>query len=528
MKKILAGLAAVVALAAGLIAGASTQPQAAQADALRAFMIPKSVCIALFTGALGDAAIGCIDDPGQLEASFEGEGDTFYANNIGDADGELEPEDLEGIATFGGNQLHDEDGFAFIIVFVDDQAPVRFRLDSDGPAIRRPGNATALNDNEWICTSEDTDCNGVDDPDDDNGLVVIGLCSGPDALGCNGAQTAERGEHRLEIDQEQVPVDIDFTVVGEPDEISLTVFETTINAGVDDVDGDGDVYGSDECPLAASVAGFTAALNRGEKTVVIGRVLDSDGQGITSAWIAWDTDDHEIGDFTGTRETPTLNLGSFGFGAPQILCGTEHGGTLELQARIATGPGAAPELDRAADTTIDTTFEVTVIGRPATLELAVTPATMTCDGVATAEVAATVKDEDGTLLANGQSVDWSVQVLGTLSPFTSTTTDGVAKTTVTPLAGTNVGVPVLATAGDVQASILVNCGPSAGAPPPAPGGGTTPPPGGGQGGTITGPDTGSGGYLSREGGGLPMWPALPVLALLAAMIAARARASARR
>jgi hypothetical protein len=364
---------------------------------------------------------------------------------------------------------------------------------------------------------------------------VVGLCSGVDAIGCEsggGARTADRGEHTLSLDQEQVPYDIDYTVVGEADEISLTIFETTINNGVVDKNDDGDINDSDECPLAASVAGFTAALNQGEKTVVIGRAVDSDGQGITSAWIAWDTDDHDVGNFTSTRETPTLNLGSFGFGAPQILCGTNKPGILELQAHIATGPGAAPTLDQTADPEIDITAEVTVRGVPKTVEVAVTPSSINCDGVASVEAAATVKDANGDLVANGQSVKWSVQVLGTVAPLTSSTADGIAKSTVVPLSGANRGVPVIATAGDAQGSALVACGPTAG------GGGAAPPPGGGAapggggpstgGGTIGGPDTGNGGYLNSGDTSLPMWPAIPLLALLAAMVLARARAGAPR
>jgi hypothetical protein len=162
--------------------------------------------------------------------------------------------------------------------------------------------------------------------------------------------------------------------------------------------------------------------------------------------------------------------------------------------------------------------------------MAVSPATLTCDGVASAEVSATVKDSDGNLLANGQEVSWSIQVLGTANPLKSTTTDGIAKTTVIPLSGSNRGAPVIATAGEIQASILVNCGPSAGLPTPAPsgGGGGGTPGGGAGGGSIGGPDTGSGGYLNTGSGSLPMWPALPVLIILGAMIFARARASDRR
>jgi hypothetical protein len=527
MKKMLAALAVVMVLGATTFSGAPQQPQEAEADVLAAAMIPKTACIALLTGALGGIAIGCLDSPEEFHDKLN-----LYAEDFGDEDGDLEIEDLAPIETFGGRQLHDQDGYAYVIVFVSDQAPVRFRIDSDGGAFNVGTSAVAQNVNEFICDSEDSDCNNTDDPED-NGFIVIGLCSGvlsPGCTGGGGAEVADRGAHNLAIDQERVPVDISYTVVGEADDIRVGAFETTINNGVVDKNGDGDLNDSDECPLQASVAGFTAALNQGEKTVVIGRVSDDDGQDITNAWIAWDTDDHDIGDFTSTRETPTLNLGSFGIGAPQILCGTDKPGILELQANVVGGPSAASGLDPSADETIDTTLQVTVRGVPASVDMSVTPASINCDGVQSAEVSATVRDANGDLVANGQQVDWSVQVLGTASPLTSSTTDGIAKTLVVPLSG-NRGVPVVATAGDEQGSILVNCGGTAAGPAPAPpptGPGAPPSTGGGGSGSIGGPDTGSGGYLGTGDDSLPMWPALPILAVLGAMIAFRARAGARR
>ena len=112
-----------------------------------------------------------------------------------------------------------------------------------------------------------------------------------------------------------------------------------------------------------------------------------------------------------------------------------------------------------------------------------------------------------------------------MNPLTSDTTGGKATTVVTPLSGATAGVVVLASVGDEQASILVNCAPGTGTIPPPTGNPNNPPPAGGSGGSggrpgITPPDTGSGGDLDGSGS-LNVWAAVALFAGAMGLVGAR-------
>jgi hypothetical protein len=347
--------------------------------------------------------------------------------------------------------------------------------------------------------------------------VVAGLCGGPAPAtnslgvpGCAGAPAATRGQYRFTVVQERVPIDISYTVVGPPRHIKFQVFESSVSAGILDAPAG--------CPLATDLAGFTAALGRAEKTVVIARVSDSSDQDITSAWVDWKTADPDIGVFA-TDLTPTLNLGGFGFGAPNVFCGTKGPGTVKMTISILTGPDSSAAVWSPSASLDSSSQDETVLGVPAAVTLSVTPASLACDGTATAEVAATVTDSAGQNVADGTNVKFSVQVLGTANPIDAKTTSGVAKTTVTPLSSAGRGVPVVVSAGvgvpvvfSTQNSILIACALTGAGPTAISGGGTT-----GSVGTISSPNTGSGGYVREERRDvLGWWPALGLA--LAAMI----------
>jgi hypothetical protein len=164
-------------------------------------------------------------------------------------------------------------------------------------------------------------------------------------------------------------------------------------------------------------------------------------------------------------------------------------------------------------------IDFTILGPPDSVSsMVATPATVACDGTQSAELAVTVLDENGDNVANGWEVEFSIQVLGTANPLVATTTDGVAKSTITPLAAIGTGAPVVITVGDLQTSFLVQC--QAGSPQ-QPGGTSAPGTGTGRpGGAISGPDTGSGGMAGGRG-------ELSVLPAVALFVAAMALAGAR-
>jgi hypothetical protein len=411
---------------------------------------------------------------------------------------EVFPEDFAGV-DLDGNQLSDQDGELIVITFVDDDSPVEFNTDKAYfKPFLQPVNRS------YICDTEDEDCD--DDGVQGDGAVIM-------VMGAILSVTLDRGEGIVDITQDGITYPTSYLVTGESDSIEFTVLEATVQAGLNE----------DSCELPGDAAGFLDALGEAEKTVVLTRVTDSDGQTLTGAFVEWLTDEEDRGIFA-TNLTPTLDLGTFGFGAPNIFCGVEETGQVVATANLLDPAGeslltelVAFNLFGDAETT---TTAFTIAGAPANMTLSAAPAELACDGIASSTVTATVTDVDGNPVVTGNEVTFSVQVLGTANPIVATTGEGgVATSVVTPLAtGTETGVPVVVTVGDVESSILVNCtgavGPGTAPPPPPPGGGT---PGTG----ISGPDTGTGPGEVDGAGALSWWPVLALVAGAAALATLR-------
>lgn len=532
-------LTLLMATVVALLAAPMTHHQpAAQAKATDVLGISPSLCFALLlnTQATGVEILTLKGDCEALDsrASLHRVADCDHVPSVcaltkrGDADGEIEPADFEGL-DMDGNQLHQKDSNSrlWIVAFVNDTDPVRF--DTTLGKFRLPDNSLV---DDFVCDAAhpyDNDCLGG--PVDD-GVVVAELTPfvSPGVSDDLGAGT-------VEILQEGYASYIDFTIVGEPDEIEFMTLETTIQNGISDIgggdsdgiDNDGDCtddtnfdgvvcgpgdegvdeadergpngsLGDDgECPLAATTEGFLGALGEPEKTIVVARVKDSEGTDITNAFVSWGVDDEDKA-VTATDLTPTIDLGAFGFGAPNILCGTDEPGTVEVTATMTAAlsgltldPWACGDPAGTARCE-DNSVEFTVAGLPADIALTAEPESLVCDGVNASAVTATVTDSEGNTVADGQEVRFDVQVLGTADPIIAATAAGVAKSTITPLAVQEAGVPVIVTAGDAQSSILLQCSaappPAVEEPPPAP-----PPPTG----VIAPPATGSGGFAAAEG-----------------------------
>jgi hypothetical protein len=138
---------------------------------------------------------------------------------------------------------------------------------------------------------------------------------------------------------------------------------------------------------------------------------------------------------------------------------------------------------------------------PAAIALTASPAAIPCDGTSTSTVTAKVTDSAGNDVVDNTPVTFSVVALGTANPINTTTTGGSSTSTITPLSGGTAGVVVQVTAGDAASSIRIDCLPALATATAAAGGATATPPGG-----ITGPNTGTGGYLGNDSSsGFPMW-----------------------
>jgi len=409
-----------------------------------------------------------------------------------DSDSPFKPADFAAI-DLDANQLHSEDGQLFILAFVSNDEPVTF--DTTKGMFHR---TTFLGDEgyKWVCDTEDEDCNG--DGVRGDGVVVAWLwpCESGNPVAKTCPEKSKPGYGTVTVREGMREMSLDFTVVGEPHDLQLVAVENTVQTGLD----------ADSCPQETTTKGFAEAIGLPEKTVVLARVLDSEGTAVAGAFVDWKTDDRHKG-ITADTLTPTLDLGGLGVGTANVLCGTDEAGTVAvtgrtvpLRARLdgslcyeGEGVGCSFDLDPMAEPH-HKSVRFTVVGPPAELEITAEPARLLCDGAAGSKVSATVTDAKGNEVANGNEVRFDVRALGAATPVVVKTTDGVATSTVVPLSEVLQGVPVMVTAGDVEKSVLIACeevspsvptSPSPSPPPPA----TASPPAG----AIVPPATGSGG-----------------------------------
>jgi hypothetical protein len=559
MKK-LAVFTAIVALTAAVWAGGGANSTQAQEEELgNVFFINPSVCLALVPAA---SQTVCLPGFGGISGAVGG---TLYvesnrgalASSVLDANGddEVTREEVNRFVPFSGIQVHDEDGALILVAFVEDDNRVQFQTESG---------AFKVDDgdfrNNFICDQApgtvpggnmfgDEDCDG--DGIRGDGIVFAHFYG-------NGE---ERGPGVIEVfdaTNGEVIGDQPYEIVGEPEDVTAGPFETVLAAGLHPAD----------CLLPTGASGFLDAFGTAEKTIIFGNVVDDDEKQITGAWITWSIEDPDIL-AVASPTSPTLDLGTFGVAAPNILCGLEPG-TTTLTLTLDSGAnlsGSILFLDPGAEReTVE--VEITVLPVADSATTTVTPASIACNGVNTAEVAVNVANVDGDPVVDGSVVEFDVVALGTTAPTTATTTDGIARTVVTPLSSDLAGVTVVATVyrgptsfptpydedgrdndndddvdedgelnidGDefdtgnripntdfFQVSTIVGCTGGTVPPPPPPGGGggTGTGGGGGSGGVITGPDTGSGGAAAGTGS-LPIWSAVALFVGAMALVGAR-------
>lgn len=425
------------------------------------------------------------DNPQSVAVETGGDAETL-AETLGDEDGTLEVADFEDV-DLDANQIQEFPvtgivNSLYIFALVDDDSAVQFDADT--------GLAVSFGADETCDTlAEDADC----DPttlDDGDGVVVATVTA---------AATADSGdEFDVTIIQEGDDATSEtITVTGLPNEVALTLVESVVQeSGTTALFGD--CTDEDELNVTDS-----EALSNPNSTVGIAVVTDNDDVEMTRVSVTFESSDTDIADI-GETTGVSVDGGTSGIAAFAVICGGTDLGDVEISATI--GSGASEDISTA---------DLTVVGEPASVALAASPAIIACDGTSTSTVTATITDSEGNNVANGTDVNFSVVALGTASPINTDTADGVASSTITPLSGATAGVTVLVTAGDAQASIRVDC-----ALPIPPTVGTGPVATPTRTGTIGGPDTGSGGYIGQDSSaGFPAWTlvalALGTVALVA-------------
>jgi hypothetical protein len=307
----------------------------------------------------------------------------------------------------------------------------------------------------------DEDCNGDGTKGD---KVVVDLLYGNDV--------ADLGDAELVATQAGVDVIYDYMVVGEPEDITLALFpDGNVQEGIEAADCADDPHLT---PLDSSV--FTDGAAEPEKNGLLATVTDDDGTELAGIYVDWSSDDTDVANLNLDKSISwALESGTV---AANLFCGNETG-TATITADIGVE---------------DAEVDVTVIGAPDAMTLTASPASITCDGVNSSTVSATLVDSDGNKVVDGTKVRFEVVALGIADPITAKTAGGAgaAESKITPLSGVSAGVVVLVTAldadGDValEGNIRIDCALPV-APPPPPVSPTGP--------TVVPPGTGDGGYL---------------------------------
>ena len=584
MKHIIVRMTGALALLAmAVVFGIpSSPPKAAHADPQELMLINSGICTALTKSSTFTSA-GCTIFPlGGLDYSSTG-GDAALlavANNQGKhlpTNTVISPTDFTNLATFSGGQVHQADGggaslstFA-ILAFVRGVGAVTFNTTAG----RFLESGTQTYRCDGLGTYPDSDCGGPNvtnpNPTFAPDHVVVAY------IQCTLVTCPTLGPQTITVEQFGIIEPLPFTVVGEPRTVQFFTLEKAIQAGVPVTGtltnrpppaGPGCIFPdciaptnpavppyesvSTACPFSASVSFVTKALAQAEKTVIVARALDINGTSIAGAWVDWTVDNNGVpvdgqnfatDGVTPTNfdkqgilaqpYTPTLNLGGFGYGAPNILCApsTAVAGKVTVRATLTQMiPGGITADFGATGGFSETSFNVSPA--PVSMTLSAAPASIPCDGTTTSTVSAAVTDADGTPALSGTAVNFYSPILGTANPIDTTTNDkGIATTTITPLSGVTSGVTVTVTPFvggfpqlNLMQSILVACNgattpggaaPGGAAPGGAPGAAGTAPVG------ITAPNTGSGPLGASGPGSLTWWPALALAGAALALAGTR-------
>lgn len=437
MKKfaILVGLMAL-ALVIG-VTGTSLRADKASAKPTTVIAFSGNICSA-FTHT-GSYACYHLDNPVMLQ-------------DVADAlDGDVDdPDTYKDLVDATAGQLGDDSQNAtsnsqnlWVLVFVSNDADLV--MDADQGVWRSTGVPPAGVSTTTGCPMapftgavKDADCDAAAATVGD-GVVVDKLWSGllPDA---DASDLLDRGDDTITATQSGVDESLDLTVVGTPDDLTLTALKETIqeDSGAPCVIGG---YSSNE---------FTQEMALPDVAGLLAKVVDEDGTALTGIWVAWSSDDesdvslavdsiHDDGFLS-----PTLAKDEI-VAAPNLGCGGD----------VAEGNTITAGVDDDADgliesKAIDNAVDLTVVAAPDSMTLAANPATIACDGITSSVVSATILGTDGDPVVSGNAVRFDVVALGIADPIVAKTDDkGVASSKITPLSGPLAGVTVLSTVDEI-------------------------------------------------------------------------------
>jgi hypothetical protein len=425
---------AIPALALLLLSGSTRTPKV-EARPTTVLTITNTLCLTL-TATDGDWNDDTVVDSADAQDGLSKCNSLSDAGNMADLVRVLggdpdhpKPEDFATIDMDLGH-LHEIDGVMYIVAFVTNDDPVTFYTDEG--VFGRPNHfppPDVLYGSSTSCGPgaaydfEDADCDSNSATVGD-GIVVARLVPGADP---------DRGPGTVRVRQGPLEEEAQFTIVGEPHKIKLTVMKPSIQDG------------ANECKLLHNTADFVRIMGIPGTTIIIATVTDDDGTPVTGGLVAFSTDDENKAT-TAMTLTPSLDLQALGVGAPNTLCGTVDSGTITVRAAITNGQAElGPGLDGAANVGKDSEVEVTIQGIPTGMVLTATPGSLACDGTASSTVSAALTDAESKPAIDGTPVRFSAKTLGVVSPIEAKSAGGAATTTLTPLTGPMRGVALTAT-----------------------------------------------------------------------------------
>jgi hypothetical protein len=360
---------------------------------------------------------------------------SLIAVAVGDHEVPIEPGELD-VLDLDANQITEPSqaigslASIYVFAFVDDDGIVTFDADA--------GLTVSINDDGLVNTGPDDGnpetCEGDDDhdcgdsvQDDGDGVVVATIT----------ATAANEGDQLdVDITQEDLSATETLDVVGGPFDVDLFLVENPIGIAT-----------NPNCRFGSPRVTQAAAVGNTDSTVAIAVVVDNDDRVLTRIVTDFTSDATFIAG-VGDTTVVTMDRGQQGIVALAVICGLTEG-TATISANVGVKAGEA---------------ELSVVGEPANIALTASPAQINCNGTQFSTVVATVTDSDGNLVPDGTPVNFSVVANGESNPVNTTTTDGVASSTITPTAIAGLGVTVIVTAESSSASIRVDCGASPGPP----------------------------------------------------------------
>jgi hypothetical protein len=409
------------------------------------------------------------------------------SNALGTNDNIIEPDDFAAAAQLSAGQVHQLDGSdlsfssLMVIAFVRNIAPVTFHASEgfwDEGCSRDFGLSYggAPAPGLYTCTGVPGPNLSASNPDPDCGGPNVSAAApyGPDhvvvaTLLCTLATCPDLGSQTISVEQAGFITSVPFTVVGERVSVQMFRIESDVQAGVP-VAGTLSNRGAPSCtppsctPVRSacpfSLASFGQSGSPAEKAIVIARALDVNGTSIAGAWFDWTVDNAGVPTNPLTFETdgavptnfdaegmlsnplvPTLDMGTFGFGAPNILCAPEQGatGTVTVRATLASVAPGGLTVDPGANSSAFGEVTFNVHDLPTVMKLSATPQALVCDGTAATTISALLTDSAGFPAIAGSAVHFAISEISVgggapamLSIDAVTDRFGIATAAITP------------------------------------------------------------------------------------------------